>query len=81
MPGQFGGRFSEALRALVDRVEVYADRVELVGELTALLRASGAVADAKGPSASFAEGLVRVCSVEGDAGTRNRRSQYVTTSI
>ena len=41
----------------------------LVGELTALLRASGVVPDAKNPSAGMVEGLAKRCSVQGDAGT------------
>jgi hypothetical protein len=61
----------DALRALVERVVVGTDRVELVGALTSLLRAGGVElgANASGPSAGLAEGLVRLCSVKGDAGT------------
>jgi site-specific DNA recombinase len=68
-----GTEVREALRALVERVVVSTDRVELVGALTSLLRAGGAEelgANANGPSAGLAEGLVRLCSVKGDAGTR-----------
>jgi site-specific DNA recombinase len=66
-----GTEVREALRALVDRVVVHADRVELVGALTALLRAAGVelAANAESPSACVAEGLAVRCSVELDAGT------------
>jgi hypothetical protein len=69
----------EALRALIARVLVHPDRIELEGELSALLRAGGW--NAENPSAFGAEGLVRECSVKGDAGTRSRRSRCISISI
>jgi DNA invertase Pin-like site-specific DNA recombinase len=71
----------EALRALVARVEVHADRVELLGELSALLRAGGWAQNDESPSAYGPEGLLEMCSVKRDAGTRNRRSLQIVVAI
>ena len=67
----------EALRALIARVKIHppevgeaGPRIELIGHLAALLRAGGA----DGPE-------MLLCSVKDDAGTRNRRSQYITVLI
>lgn len=59
----------EALRALVARVDGHSDRLELVGELSALLRAGGWPQNAESPSGMGPEGLSVVCSAKGDAGT------------
>ncbi len=59
----------EALRALIARVDVHADRMELTGELSALLRAGGWAQNDESPSAGMAEGLSAVCSTKMDAGT------------
>jgi hypothetical protein len=62
----------EALRALIARVEVHADRLELTGHLTAMLRAAGVqgplpqTLNAQSPSL-VGDGLA--CSVKWDAGT------------
>ncbi len=69
----------EAMRALVERVEVHppsapgeGHRIELIGHLTAMLRAGGAElpTNTKNPSSVGIEGLVDECSVKVDAGTR-----------
>ncbi|MDB5375629.1 MAG: putative recombinase [Rubritepida sp.] len=62
----------EALRALIARVEVHADRLELTGHLTSMLRAAGvqgplaAALDAESPPEGSG-GLLS--SAKGDAGT------------
>jgi hypothetical protein len=60
-------------------------RIELIGHLTALLRAGGAeglpvFGHAKSPLA-VANGLVEECSTLVDAGTGYQRSQYVEVAI
>ncbi|WP_191086361.1 hypothetical protein [Roseococcus microcysteis] len=71
----------EALRALVSRVEVHADRIELVGELSAMLATAGVEGlggNAKSPL-TCASGLFGSVSV--DAGTCSLRCQYVEVPI
>nr|WP_314073691.1 hypothetical protein [uncultured Roseococcus sp.] len=81
----------EAAHALIARVEVHPPaevgdrpRLELLGELSALLAAAGVEGvggNAKSPLAC-AGGLDAFCgSVLGDAGTRNRRFQYIEAGI
>ena len=80
----------DAVRALIVRVEVYPPaedarepRIELIGHLASMLRAAGAfgAGNAKSPPAG-ADGLgVFLSSELGDAGTRNRRCQYITVAI
>ncbi len=68
-----GPEVREALRALIERVEVHPPaavdgepRIELIGHLASMLRAAR---NAKNPSAFGAEGLVLECSAKVDAGT------------
>ena len=80
MAGEGGRAILETLRELIDHVTVSAPlvaggepRLELVGHLTALLRAGGAeglpvIGHAKSPLA-VANGLVGDCSTLVDAGT------------
>ena len=68
----------EAVRALIERVEVHPPaepgarpRIELIGALTAMLTTAGVfpAKNDKSPSAVRPEGLLVMCSAEGDAGT------------
>jgi site-specific DNA recombinase len=81
----------EAARTLIARVEVHPPReagdrprLELLGELSALLAAAGVEGvggNAKSPP-TIAGGLdVFSGSVLGDAGTRNRRRHYINVSL
>ena len=85
-----GPEIVEAIRALIERVEVHPPGevgtgpwIELQGHLASLLRLAGACGseNAKSP-AGVPDGLMTFFSSElGDAGTRNRRCQYITISI
>jgi hypothetical protein len=93
-PGAVAQR--ETLRAMIKHVAVHADRIELVGELSSLLLTAGLpegvlhtvarlslgetqkAANGADVAASFA---AEKCSAKWDAGTRNRRSQYIAVAI
>ena len=80
----------EAVRSLIERVEVRPaaaggrmPRIELVGHLAAMLQTAGVGPATKTRSPlAVANGLdVFLSSELGDAGTRNRRCQYITVDI
>ena len=80
----------EALRSLIERVEVHRaaagvrmPRVELVGHLAAMLRTAGIgpATNAKSPLAVANELDEFLSSELVDAGTRNRRCQYIEVAI
>ena len=79
----------EAARALIERVEVHPASaldctltLTLLGELPALFRAGGVgVEYEKGPTLVSEGPDLFSCSVKVDAGTRNRRSQYIEVAI
>ena len=78
-----------AARALNERVEVHRASavgctltLTLLGELPALFRAGGVgVEYEKGPTLVSEGPDLFSCSVKVDAGTRNRRSQYIEVAI
>jgi hypothetical protein len=88
-----GTEVMEAARALIDRLEVHPPaeaggtaRLELVGHLSATLRAGGfdggvGARNGKSPSVLVGGLSLFVSTSSGNAGTRNRRPQYVEVAI